>query len=161
MTNQATQKFFRRHPGPFDYSTSHNGVRDCHSVYCTTSHEPLMTDYYRDDECDAELVAKSICFALNMLSSGEPQLWENASLPTEIQWLLSRYPGPFGATSSGCEFMPYFKISCLRTKRLVFHNYAFEDEQWGRTIAEVAATALNALRKPRLIDRPLLLLATL
>lgn len=149
------QHFFTEHPGPFGHLESSDGVDGIMAVDCTSTGSYIVATHFWDryEQKESTLIAEAVAFALNMLSSGQSFQWTQNRLPNSVRKLLNAYPGPFVSQLFECQYDGSSYVKCIATGQLLVKESRRGNDS-GEIVTATVATALNALRKPRLLDTP-------
>ncbi|MEP3477815.1 MAG: hypothetical protein ABJZ55_01070 [Fuerstiella sp.] len=156
MTNQTNhiQQFFHEHPGPFNFLQSSDGVDGIIAVDCTSTGSYIVASHFwdRDEQEESEVFAETVVFALNMMSSRQRFRWKQHQLPSVVQELFKRFPGPFVTDVIESDYEEFSLVECVTTGQLIVQETRRSLDE-SKIISATVASALNQLREPRIRDK--------
>ncbi len=134
MSNNQSYNFTQTYPGPFKYVRETSGTENTFDIKCTTTGKSLAATYFWYDKIEAQLIAQSVCYALNRQ---HPPVSKSPVDQSFHRLFGKMYEGPFAHRVSEDDFEYAYEIYCTNTGDTVIHVS-------GRgNIAEHFADALN------------------
>lgn len=101
MTYLVTKKFKSLFPGPFDVRRSTDGVDETFEVYCLTTDQLVVANYFWEAESERFQESLAMATALNVLLHEGLVCREGAD---SLELLLGQHPGPYRMRRARCNY---------------------------------------------------------